>query len=66
MTGVMVSIEEGLKIMTRSNNDVCTSPTQQNLHLLKTGFFFSGQENKANAVNQILETETEIWSHDGY
>lgn len=63
----MVSVEKGLQIMTRSNNDVCASITQQNLHLLRTSWgFFSGQENKANVVNLILGTEAEIWSHDGY
>lgn len=66
MTTVMVSVEERLQIMTRNNNEVCPSLTQQNPHLLKTGWFSSGQENKANAVNQILEREAEIWSHDGY
>lgn len=36
------------------------------LHLPKIGWFSSVQENKANMVNQISETETEILGHDEY
>lgn len=66
MTRVKVSGEERLQIMTRSNSEVCASLTQQNLHLLKAVWFSPGQENKANVVNQILQTEAEICNHDGY
>lgn len=56
----MVSAEERLQIMIRSSNEACASLTQQNLHLLKTGWFSSVHESKANVVNQILETEQKL------
>lgn len=38
-----------------------TYSAKSSLHLLKTGWFSFMQENKANVVNKVSETETDFW-----